>query len=433
MVSKVLRASLAAVVGVLVTTSAASAQESALARARDRAKGAPMDPESSLAYGRALRRAGQEEAALVELRRGLAVAGTRHDAATRLAWEMARAHIARRDFGQAMSACRGMAKRPGGVPASRVCAADAHLLWRRATEARSELAEVAKAPRASAEVRYEAKIVEGRARELEVKEAEAEAAYRAAVEIAPERAEGHARLGALLHRLGKDGLPELRRATELDPTDPFAQLALGRALPAASAEALAAFERAVAERPTYVDAWRGLAEGYALAKRLSDAKRAAAAVLEIAPNDVLSHVVAGRVALAEGRADDALRSGETASKLMPNSAAARLLVADAFAKKGEIDLAIEAYQAALGLDRTDPTTLVHAADACVAAGRFTTARAFARRATADFPDHAPGWVALGDALAADKDPAGARSAYETAKRTRGADVPRIEEKLARLR
>ena len=98
--------------------------------------------------------------------------------------------------------------------------------------------------------------------------------------------------------------------------------------------------------------------------------------------------MAGRLALAEGRADDAIKEGEIAAKLMPNVQAARLLVADAWAKKGEIDLAVEAYQAAFGLDHSDPTPLVNASAACLAAGRVTSAKAFGVRATKDFANHA---------------------------------------------
>ncbi len=81
-----------------------------------------------------------------------------------------------------------------------------------------------------------------------------------------------------------------------------------------------------------------------------DARRIVESLLRTAPNDVGSHVAAGHVALAEGRVDDAIKEGEAANKLMPNVAAAKLLVADGWAKKGEIDLALEAYQAAFSLD-----------------------------------------------------------------------------------
>ncbi len=285
------------------------------------------------------------------------------------------------------------------------------------------------------DVQYFAKIAEGRIRELESRDDTAEGAYREAIHFAPDRADAHVFLGTLLVRTHReaDGVASLKKAVSLDAHDPVAQLELGRALPTGSAESLSALEIAVAERPTFTDALRSLADGYVAAKRLPDAKRIAESVLKIAPTDVFSHVVAGRVLLAEGKTDEALKEGEAAEKLMPNAATAKLLQADAWAKKGEIDLAIEAYQAAFGLDHSDATPLVNAAEACVAAGRPTSAKAFARRATQDFPSYAPAWVALGDALALDKDPKGARTAYESAKKGKDADASAIDKKLSTLR
>jgi tetratricopeptide (TPR) repeat protein len=254
--------------------------------------------------------------------------------------------------------------------------------------------------------------------------------------LAPNRAEGHLLLGATLQRAGKDGASEIRRAVELDSRDPVAQLELGRALaadPSQCAEAIAAFERAAAEKPSFVEALRLLTDAYLAANRLSDAKRVASSVLKVAPNDVFAHVVFGRVALADGKADEALKEGETALKLMPNEGKAKLLVADAYAKKGEIDLALEAYQKASGLDPLDPAPLVNATNACLAAGRVTSAKAFGQRAVLDFPGHASAWIAQGDALLADGDPKAARTAYESAKRARGADLAVIDSKLSRLK
>jgi tetratricopeptide (TPR) repeat protein len=389
-------------------------------------------PEDGLAKGQSLRRSGKENDALVELRR--AKVGTTGAMATKIDWEIARTHIAKRDFASAMATCRGMAKE--APAASRVCAAEAHLLWRRGTEALNELAELAKIKDAPAEVRYFGKVAEGRAQELASKESDAEAAYRKALELAGDRPEAHALLGAMLHRMGKDGVPELRRAVDIDPKDPVNQHELGRALATDASkinEAIVAFEHAVAERPTYAEALRSLTEAYLAANRVPDGKRTAESLLKAAPNDVFAHIASGRVALAENRFDDAIKSGETAAKLMPNEAKGKLLIADAYAKKGEIDLALEAYQSAAGLDHGDATPLVNAGRACLDAGRPTSAKAYGLKATKEFPNHAPAWVLLGDALVVDKDVPAARNAYDTAKKQRGANVSDIDAKLTRLR
>ncbi len=418
---------------VLLTSHPATAQESAVPAAREQVAKAPGRPEARLALGRALRRAGREADALTELRRGLALGG-KPALAQALTWEIARTHIDRRDFASAAKTCRDLGKLPAATAASRVCAAEAHLLWRRATEAIAELDKVGRTTPLAPEVAYAAKVALGRARELEGKELEAEQAYRAAIALEPAQADAHVALGVLLRRTGKDGAVDaLKRAVETDPADPEAQLELARALPAGSPEAIAAYERSLASRPENADALRAVAEAYVLAKRTPDAKRAAEAALKLAPNDVASQVLSGRIALGEGKPDEAIRAGELASERMKNFAPAKLLVADANAKKGEIDLAIEAYQAAIGLDKSDPTPLVRATEACLAAGRTTSAKAFAERATRDFPTSGAAWEALGDALSADEESAAAERAYATAKTKGSVDVASIDRKIARLR
>jgi len=433
MQSRTIGLAVVTLLGVLFTTSTGSAQESGVTEARDRAHANAASAEASLTYGRALRRAGHEAEALTELRRGLNLTAGHPDLAAKVEWEIARTHIAKRDFQQALAECRTMEK--STPAAAHVCAAESHLLWRRGTEATTELGELAKTKDnvLASDVRYFAKIAAARVDELESRDGDAEKKYGEAITMSPERPEAYVYQGTMFRRVGKDALPSLRKAVELDAHDPIAQLELGRALTPGSSDSLAALERSVSERPTFTDALRALAEGYVTAHRLADAKKTAESVLRIAPNDVFSHVVAGRVALADGKTDEALKEGETSVKLMPNAASGKLLVADAYAKKGEIDLATEAYQAAFGLDHSDPTPLVNAAEACVAAGRPTSAKAFARRATQDFASFAPAWVALGDALAADKDAAGARTAYESAKKSKDADVAAIDSKLAKLK
>jgi len=439
MKNKAFGTTVALALGVAFTTAAghADAQESQVNAARDRAKAAPGSAESALSYGSALRRAGRETEALVELRRAFGASGGKGPLAARVQLEVARTHIAKRDFELAMGTCRAMAKSPDAEPASHVCAAEAHLLWRRGTEADAEIAALARSKSPSVEVQYFAKLASGRSFELASKDAEAEAAYREAIRIgdglSPARPDAHVLLGALLHHTGRDGTAPLQKAVEIDGHDPIALLELGRALPSGSPSSIGALERSVAERPSSTEALRSLAEGYVAGSRIADAKKVVDQVLKLAPNDVNTHVIAGRVALAEGRADEAIKEGETASKLMPNVQPARLLVADAWAKKGEIDLAVEAYQAAFGLDHSDPTPLVNASAACLAAGRVTSAKAFGVRATKDFATLGIAWAALGDALVADRDVPGAKAAYENAKKARGVDAATIDRKLSRLK
>jgi tetratricopeptide (TPR) repeat protein len=168
--------------------------------------------------------------------------------------------------------------------------------------------------------------------------------------------------------------------------------------------------------------------------RLPQALAAAETALKADPTDVGSHLVMARVALAENDLDQAILEGKAALGIVANSAPAKLIIADAYARKGEVDLAVEAYEASYGFDHTEPAALVRASQACHAAGRDTSAKAFGEKATKEFPDWASGWVAYGDALAGNKEVAPARAAYETALRSRGPfDPASVRVKLAALK
>jgi tetratricopeptide (TPR) repeat protein len=401
-------------------SSVAAAQESKLDELRAASRAAPADPAAALAYGRSLRRAGHGAEALTELHRGLGYGASKPQIAALLELEMARAYADRHDMPRAMGACKELERRKGQGPEtvptteSHVCGAIAYLSWQRATEALGEAAAaLAKDPSS-----YDAKVAEGRAYELELKPLDAEAAYRAAAAL--DRAggaaeEAHVALGRVLAKEGKrdEGVAELRKALQLDANDPEALFELGAAL-APGAESTGFLERATRERPSFAEAWLALATQQLASGNLAAAKDTADAAVKSDPGSVGALVVSGKIALAQNRPDDALRAGQAALKIVANNTAAVLLVADGNARKGEIDAALEAYQTAWGLDHADPAPLVHASEACHVASRDTSARAFAAKAAQEFPNWAPAWVALGDALVGQKETKAARDAYRKA-------------------
>jgi tetratricopeptide (TPR) repeat protein len=410
----------------------AQAQESQVEALRAASKASASDPLASLALGRTLRRAGHPAEALIELRRGLPLAAHSPGVLVQLQWEVARSQMDRGDFLGARAACGAVAKLPNAVAQGHTCLAQAHLVRQRATEALAEsAAAMAADPRC-----YEAKLAEGRAYDLALDPTRGELAYRTAIAWRPDGAEAHLGLGRVLLGAGEgfEGRVELRRAVDLDPHDPEALYELAKALPPGP-ESLAFLERATSERPSFGEAWLALGAQELAAGSIASAQKAAEAATRSDGKNVAPHVLSGKVALAEGKPDDAIREGETALKFLANSASAKLLIADANAKKGEIDRALEAYQAAWGLDRADPTALVHASEACRAAGRNTSARAFGVKATQEFPEWGPAWAALGDALAAQKDHDAARDAYAKAISSGGGALDRdeIRRKMATLR
>ncbi len=422
-------AALLLVAAMLGGAGAARAQESKLDGLRSASRASATDAAAGLAYGRALRRAGHFTEATTELRRALIFA--RGPVAVETRYEIARVALDQRDHARAMGECHAIASLPGGTPASHACLADAHLLWRRASEALLETEQAL----ANGSQSYEAELAEGLADELQLKEDAAEQAFRTAIGWQPGRWEGHVWLGRLLVRRLKhdEGVVELKRALSLDPDGPEASYELARTMPA-NPDADALLHTAINERRDFGPALRRLAEVDIELGRIPQALAAAETALKVDPTDVGSHLVMGRVALAENDLDQAISEGKAALAIIANSAPAKLIIADAYARKGEIDLAVEAYEAAYGFDHTEPATLVHASQACHAAGRETSAKAFGEKATKEFPDLASAWVAYGDALVGNKEIAAARSAYETALRSHGpVDASSVRAKLAALK
>ncbi len=409
----------------------ARAQESQLDSLRASANSSSGGAAAALAYGRALRRAGRSAAALSELRRARTIAPPQSEVGATIDWELARTFLERHDLPAARAACLALGSRPRHAADGHACAAEASLASQRATEALGEASSALAADPRS----YEAKVAEAHAEDLALDPAKSEAAFREAIAWRPEGVEAHVGLGRVLLKNGarEDGLAELRRAVRLDPTAPDPLYELAMAL-APGPESAALLERATRERPSFSDAWLALGTQALSAGRLAEAKSAGEATARQDAKSVGPHMLLGKVALADGRYDDAIQEGETALKILANSAPAKLLVADADAKKGYVDRALEAYQAAWGLDRSDPTPLVHASEACHAAGRDTSARAFAVKASQEFPDWGPGWAALGDALVGQGEKRAARDAYAKALSASGpVDRDSVQKKLATLR
>lgn len=421
----------------LPVASVASAQESLIESLRVTARSHAGDWQAALSLGRALRRAGHPNEAEGELRRGIALAGTNPASVQALDVELARVYVDAGNVPRALATCHhlvGLALMglAGAEAEGRACVAEADLVWQRATEAELEAeGALARDPRC-----YDARVAEGRAFEFELDSTRAAAALREAIALRSEDASAHVALGRVLWRSGEkdEGLGELRKAVELDPLGPEALFELASALPASS-ERTSVLERATRERPSFGRAWLELGVERLAAGHLAEAQRAAESAARADPASADAGVLLGRIALADGRVDDAIRRGQAVLKSVPNDAAAALLVADGNAKLGEIDLAVESYQIAWGLDHRDPTALVNASRACHAAGRDTSARAFGVRATEEFPDWGPAWAALGDALVAQNEQRAAREAYGRALSASagGLDRDGVRAKLAAMR
>jgi tetratricopeptide (TPR) repeat protein len=190
----------------------------------------------------------------------------------------------------------------------------------------------------------------------------------------------------------------------------------------------------LANRPSAAEAQARLGEVLLELGDSEGAERALRAALAADDRKARWHAALGKVFLKRGQAKPALDEARKALKIVANHAAAKLVEANALAAQGDIDLAIVAYESAYGLARTSPEPLVDAARACLNNGRPTTARAFADRATQDFPKWGPAWEITGDVAADAKEKATASAAYKKALAGDGpVDKNAVRRKLARLK
>jgi tetratricopeptide (TPR) repeat protein len=422
----VLSGALAALVSIGLSTAAFAADLDAL---RGAVKKDPSDPQAALALGKALRRAGELGEARGVLSRGaLAPAAHKEGVFEALLYELALTQVDRNDMAGANVACKQLAT-AGKTAIAAACRAEVHMMRNRATEALPEVEQAL----ASEPSLYEAKVLKARVLAFQQKFEHSLRLAEEAAKASPSRAEAHATLGSIKASMGKpaDAVAHFQKARALDPDHALLAFQLGEALQT-GAKAKQAFADAVALRPSYAAAHAGLARVAIELGDLALAEKSANAALAIAPHDYASVVALGQVRIAQKKWSEALKLGQKAQKLIPNMAGGELVVADAHAGNGDIDLAVEAYQKAFGLDRERPDALIRAARACRGAGRTTTTRGFADLATSDFPKSGPAWAELAEVAIAAGEKKQAKAAIQKALKLGNVDESALKQRLAGL-
>jgi tetratricopeptide (TPR) repeat protein len=411
----------------LVLLEATVARGASMDELRARAKSV-SDPAEALTLTRTLRRAGFVAEAVMAAQRGFAKAqGNELVADIRL--ELARAYIDQRLSKKALRECDQLHKLVRFK--EQLCIAEAQLLGRRGSTALP----AAEQALALVPTDYDAIVAKGRALMQLGKPQEAESVLRDALAKAPARPEAYRYLGELMSAQSKqpEAIAMLRDGRRAVPDDPDVLALLGALLPE-GVEARDVLQQALAARPTFAAARARL--GVVLTKLgdLDGAEKMLREALQADARQAEWNAALGEVYVAKKEPELALKSAHEALKIVPNHGLAKLVEAQALALKGDIDLAIEAFEAAYGFTRLNPDVLVEGARACVRAGRLTTAKAFADRATGDFPKAGAAWEAAGDVAVALKEKDVARQAYGKAVAGEGpVDKDAIRRKLASLK
>jgi tetratricopeptide (TPR) repeat protein len=410
---------LGASIGSAALTASAETPDELRARAR-----AVTDPDQIVSVAKDLRRAGLNADALATVQRGFAKArGDEPVAALRL--ELARTYLELQKPKRAVAECAQTHKLSPFV--EHLCNAEAQLYTRRGSVALPE----AEAALALQGANYEATLAKGRAYAQLGKPADAATTLKQAIAISNVRPEARRYLAEVQLASGDTAgaLATLREARSHAPDDPDTLVLLGEALPE-TPEARDALEHALAIRPSFSRAKARLGKVALVLGDYDRAEKVLSEAVAAEPRQADWHALLGEVFVAKKKPDLALKSANAALAIVGNHGPAKLVEAQALAQKGDIDLAITSFEAAYGFLKADPRALVDAAKACIAGGRLTTAKAFADRATEDFPKAADSWEALGDVALASKDRPGARKAYEKALAGEGGVKDRIRAKLA---
>ena len=164
---------------------------------------------------------------------------------------------------------------------------------------------------------------------------ESVAAYRAVLELAPQFAPSHAALGIVLYQTQRyrAGLESMQRALELDPELPVAaslHLFMGHSWAALGDASVAAehYARALRIEPRNPEVLDHLAMARFGQRRYEDALALYRTLLEINPDNALTHSNAGAALLHLGRPQEALQSIERALAMDPDLEIARIGLAE---------------------------------------------------------------------------------------------------------
>lgn len=251
----------------------------------------------------------------------------------------------------------------------------------------------------------------------------------------------------------QEALPHLAQAADLDPSlkpraddlassirtasredDPaYTLLEAGRALAAMGEWALAgeAFRRAAERRPQFPEAWAYLGEAR---QHLPDEAGRAdpeaglaelRAALEIAPDSLVANTLLALYWQRQGQFEEAQDVLRRVSNLYPDNPALLAELGNALAKGGELDAALQAYQAAVELEprRADYWRLLAGFSAGYEYLVGEVGLPAARRAAALDPDDPANLDALGQVLLLLQDFASAERSFQRAVKVDPAYAP----------
>lgn len=165
----------------------------------------------------------------------------------------------------------------------------------------------------------------------------------------PDSAAAWILLGASRHLQGKDGLPALRNAVELQPTDALAHSNLGNALKDLGQleEAVVSYRRALKLKPDLAGIHYNLGLALMDSGKIDSALASYRQALALKPDYAEAYNDAGNALGRLGQLDAALASYRRALTLQPDYAEAHYNLGNALQDLGQLEAALSSYRRAL--------------------------------------------------------------------------------------
>jgi tetratricopeptide (TPR) repeat protein/tRNA A-37 threonylcarbamoyl transferase component Bud32 len=247
---------------------------------------------------------------------------------------------------------------------------------------------------------------------------EAIAAFREAIRLKPDHAAAHNNLGTALRDKGQldEAIAECREAIRLKPDLAMAHYALGIALQEKGQvdKAIAAYREAIRLKPDLAWAHNNLGTALRDKGQLNESIAKCREAIRLKPNLVAAHYNLGNALQEKGQLAEAIAAYREAIRLKPDLAWAHINLGNALRKKGQLDEAIAAYREAIRVNKDFPEAHYALGIALREKGQLDKAIAAYREAIRLKKDYSEAHNNLGIALQAKGQLAEAIAAYREA-------------------
>lgn len=404
----------------------ALAQENTLEAARAAAAKAPGDAQAQRALGDALIEAGRFSEAQAQMQKVVKL----EKSSPASLYDVQRVNLAEGDYNAARRGCQEILKAAPEDVIGHVCMARAYLVWRRSSRAVEHVdAAIARDPD-----NYEALLVDADTRRMEGALDAAVTAYNKVLAKYPSSADAYLGLAQIevLRNQTREAEQALRKALLLRPNHPDVLYELGRM--ASGSEAVGLLQRAVAARPSSIDAKLALATAQVRAGDAKSAEPVLRAILAKDPKNYAAQSELGAALVALGAYPEAEKLLRGVLERMPNDFEASFALAQLFERTGKNEEAFTQYRNASDLKRETPEPLLAAARLGLTLNRPLLAGALLDRALERTPKSAEAHALYGDVMAARGDKAAAKDHYQKALAGEGSfDRGHVQKQLAALK